>query len=83
MKVPILNYLYYTYLESEKMSDDIFKCINEVNEYILFEFNRLEYITPSMNDTQYLDYLFTYFMLLINALTKIYQRELRENNMVM
>jgi len=36
-----------------------------------------------MNDTQYLDYLFTYFMLLINALTKIYQRELRENNMVM
>lgn len=46
MKVPILNYLYYTYLESEKMSDDIFKCINEVNEYILFEFNRLEYITP-------------------------------------
>ncbi len=30
MKVPILNYIYYTYLETEKMSDEIFKCIPHI-----------------------------------------------------
>lgn len=30
LKIPILNYIFYTFLESEKMSDDVFKNIPDI-----------------------------------------------------
>lgn len=30
LKIPMLHYVYFTYLESEKLSDDMFKCISDV-----------------------------------------------------
>jgi hypothetical protein len=41
LKAPMLSFVFYTYLESEKISDDIFKCVAEVHQYISFEIRRL------------------------------------------
>lgn len=41
MKVPLLNYIYYTFLESEKISDEFNKYITDFIEYIRFEINRI------------------------------------------
>lgn len=30
LKIPLLKYIYYTYLESEKIAEEIFKCINDL-----------------------------------------------------
>lgn len=30
LKIPLLRYVFFTYLESEKISDEIFKCIVDV-----------------------------------------------------
>jgi hypothetical protein len=61
----MLQYIFYTYLESEKLSDDIFRCINDVQDYIQSETHRLEHVIASP-DHPYIEYLFTYFLMNMN-----------------
>lgn len=41
LKPPLLDLVYYTYLESEKISEEIFKCFGDINSFIQRETLRI------------------------------------------
>ena len=41
IKTPLLNFLFYTFLESDKIMEDLFKCIPYLNQLIRIEIERL------------------------------------------
>ena len=41
MKVPILKYIYFVYVESEKMPEELVRSKEYVKQLIVFEFKRL------------------------------------------
>lgn len=55
LKVPLLNYIYFTFLESEKISDEFNKYISDFIDYIRFEISRIN-SSKSFTD-EYYEYL--------------------------
>lgn len=70
----MLNFIFYTYLESDKISEDIFKCLPEINLFIKNETTRI--MTIVNYNEQFVEYFFSHFMLTLNGLIKIFNREL-------
>jgi hypothetical protein len=40
LKIPLLDFVLYAYLESEKIADDVYKCMPELEKYIKTECER-------------------------------------------
>jgi len=54
LKVPLLNYIYYTFLESEKISDEFNKYLSDFIAYIRFETDRV--LTAKEFSDEYYEY---------------------------
>ena len=74
MKQPLINLVFYTYLESDKISDEIFKCFKMINLFIKNERVRLMTITDFK--PAFVEYYFGHFMLALNGFIKIFNKEL-------
>ncbi|EAR92909.2 zinc finger, C2H2 type family protein (macronuclear) [Tetrahymena thermophila SB210] len=77
LKVPLLNYIYYTFLESEKISDEFNKYIADFIDYIRFEVNRINFSKDFSE--QYYEYL-NAFLFILCAYKKAFANTMHQTN---
>ena len=78
MKEPLLKYIYYTFLESEKISDEFSKFYEDFIKFVQIEICRLQKLQQS-ND-KYNEYFFENFLFVINAYLKCFNKDIMMDN---
>lgn len=79
LKLPLLKYLYYTFLESEKISDEFQKYIEDFKKYLKFESDRfLQAKEPFTEEFKY--YFFEAFLFIINSYLKAFNNEMNQED---
>lgn len=62
MKIPLLDYIYFTFLQSEKISQEFNKYLVDFTSYIAFEVDRINASTAFSEE--YYEYLHKLFFVL-------------------
>lgn len=75
--MPLLNYIYFTFLESEKISDEFNKYISDFVDYIRFETNRIA--CSKFFTDEYYEY-FNQFLFVLCAYKKAFVNTLNQFN---
>ena len=77
LKIPLINYIYYSCLESERIADDIYKCAGDFTSLVQFEIKRME--TLKDFTISYKNYFFTYFLKLTVSILKVFLKDLKSS----
>ncbi|CAD8111133.1 unnamed protein product [Paramecium sonneborni] len=80
IKPSLLDLLFYTYLESEKISEEVFSCFDMIIQFIANEKDRIMKCKNFI--PQFYDYFFSNLMLVLNGLVKVLNRELGSQALV-
>lgn len=81
LKIPLIKFIYYTFLESEKISDEFMKYSEDFVKYINCESRRLELVRrmpenavlpPELNE-----YFFENFIFMLNAYLRCFNKEVQ------
>jgi hypothetical protein len=70
IKVPLLRYIYYSFLETDKISEDFQKELKLVADYIHKEVDRFRNLSEHPQD--YLNFFINELLFMVNAFLKLY-----------